>query len=31
MLAELSGVDSCFRRNDGEGWLVVGVMVGGVG
>ena len=27
----LIGMDSCFRRNDGEGWLGVGGMVAGVG
>ena len=26
----LFGMDSCLRRNDGGGWLVVGGMVGGV-
>ena len=27
----LSGVDSCFRRNDGVGWLGVGEMAVGTG
>ena len=27
----LIGMDSCFRRNDGGGWLGVGEMDGGTG
>ena len=27
----MCGMDSCLRRNDGVGWLGVGVMVVGVG